>query len=146
MIFKGTLDKVLDGTKTQTRRLVKDGDFLQGPIKLSKYSYSGKYVIRNNRTRFEAKKTYAVQPGRGKKSVGRIKIKSIHKEKLMHISITDCIAEGIETTQAEAEGAHVPEHRQRFAELWDSLYTDPSLKFNAVPPIYVWVLTFELVK
>ena len=146
MIFKGMLDKVLDGTKTQTRRLVKDGDYLTGPIRLSKHSWSGMYVVNNMRTRLEEKKTYAVQPGRGKTGVARIRINIIRREKLMHISITDCIAEGIETTQAEAEGAHVPEHRQRFAELWDSLYTDPSLKFNALPHIYVWVLVFELVE
>ena len=145
MIFKGTIDKVLDGTKTQTRRLVKDDDYYGpssgwfGPERIH-------YVLgKNSRMRFSEARTYAVQPGRGKSSIARIKINKIHKEKLIDISINDCIAEGIETTPGESEGAHVPEHRERFAELWNSLYKDTALKFNAVPHIHVWVLEFELV-
>lgn len=121
MIFSSTFNKVMDGTKTQTRRPVK-----------------------NEKPPWETGKTYAVQPGRGKKSAGRLKVTKIRREKLIDISIVDCIAEGIETTPGEEEGAHVPEHRERFAELWNSLYAKTDYAWSMNPE--VWVLEFELVE
>ncbi len=142
MIFKGTIEQVLNRTKTQTRRPVKSGDFLQGPIKLSKYSYSGEYVIRNNRTRFEVRKTYAVQPGRGKKSIGRIKIKKISREYIQGISDSDLLAEGIEFDYVGSDQLEV--RRRSFINLWDSLYAKTEYRWDNNP--VVWVLEFELVK
>jgi hypothetical protein len=52
MIFQYTLDQVLDGRKTQTRRLVTAG----------------------RPSRWRVGRTYAVQPGRTKKAVARIEV------------------------------------------------------------------------
>ena len=72
MIFQHKLDKVLDGTKTQTRRLAK--------------SIPPKRVGR----------TYSVQPGRGKRGVARIKILGVRRERACEISDADARAEGCE--------------------------------------------------
>lgn len=119
MIFKNTWQKVLDGTKTQTRRLIKSPEC---PYKIGR--------------------VYAIQKGRGKNAIGYILVKNIWVEYLMNISVHDCIQEGIEIL-GEVEGCHVPEYRERFADLWDSLYNDPGLKFNSNPE--VWVIEFELI-
>jgi len=75
MIFK-QYEQVLDGTKTQTRRLVKEGEFIQsGPDdKLTVYidggfAFAGKYPYLNSREKWAVGHTYAVQPGRGKPAI-----------------------------------------------------------------------------
>ena len=124
MIFKDKLcQKVLDGTKTQTRRLVKDGDFMVDfPMPCV---FSG---AKGNRLRFRENQTYAVQPGRGKHAVGRIGIIKIRREGLNAITHDDAQAEGVGRSIAA------------FAELWDSIH--PKGKRWADNP-EVWVLEFE---
>jgi len=63
-------DMIGRGTKTQTRRL------RRGPYKVGG--------------------VYAVQPGRGKKAVGHIRIKRIWQEKLLYMTEDDVRAEGFE--------------------------------------------------
>lgn len=77
MIFSGVLaDKVLDGSKTQTRR----------PSR------------RDVPCRYEAGKTYAVQRKRGTHSVGRIRILSVSGPVLVNpISEADARAEGFDS-------------------------------------------------
>ena len=77
MIFK-QYQQVLDGTKTQTRRPVKEGDEgveLQGSI-------AAVFAHRGSKLKWQVGRTYAVQPGRGKKAVGRIRIIKIRRERL----------------------------------------------------------------
>jgi len=124
MIFKDKLcQKVLDGTKTQTRRLVKDGDsFTHWPMAC---------VFGKTRLRFRENQTYAVQPGRGKKAIGRIGIVKIRKECLNAITYDDAQAEGVGRSIAA------------FAELWDSIHPKGK-RWEDNPE--VWVLEFELVE
>jgi hypothetical protein len=149
MIFSETLPQVLDGTKTQTRRLVKDGDFsVEWPM-VCVFSDN-----KRNRLRFRENQTYAVQPGRGKHAVGRIGIVKIRKERLQDISEDDCRAEGILVPPTHGRFACVipnaitparyimPSPIPYFAELWDSIH--PKGKRWADNP-EVWMLEFELI-
>lgn len=76
MIFRPELVRqILDGRKTQTRRLVEDGK-------------SCRYV------RGQA---YAVQPGRGKPASARILVTSVDRQVLKQLSFEDARAEGFRT-------------------------------------------------
>ena len=78
MIFKPELvTKVLTGEKTQTRR---------------KADYGA--------CRYTVGRDYAVQPGRGKKSVARIRITDEHRELLSLISDEDARREGFDDKAA----------------------------------------------
>jgi hypothetical protein len=74
--------------------------------------------------RYEVGKTYAVQPGRGKKAVGRIRIKR------RWLEITDVISH----QQAMAEGFR---NRREFLESYE--------RINGTNPL-CWAYEFELVK
>ena len=155
MIFQKTHEKVMDGSKTQTRRLVKDGDFSLGWPMMCVFSGA-----KGDRLRFRENQTYAVQPGRGKKAVGRIGIIKIRREKLQEISEEDCRAEGILVPPTHGRYSCVligkdgeclddlpsryimPSPIPYFAELWDSIH--PKGKRWIDNPD-VWVLEFELV-
>ena len=101
MIFR-QWKQVLDGTKTQTRRPVKasqesnrwdiETDVINEVIQ---WLDNGKEYPANMRSIYVVGRTYAVQPGRGKKSVGRIRITKIRRERLGDISDADCLAEGV---------------------------------------------------
>ena len=149
MIFKDELcQRVLDGTKTQTRRLVKDGDFsVKWPMTC---------VFRNDRLLWRENQTYAVQPGRGKKAVGRIGIIKIRREKLQEISYEDIGAEGITrifpvpiNTAYLLTGAKDYDElkqilfRAEFSGLWDSIHPKGK-RWTDNPEVFV--LEFELVK
>jgi len=147
MIFKDELcQRVLDGTKTQTRRLVKEGDFL--------VHWPMTCVFGEKGLRFRVNQTYAVQPGRGKHAVGRIGIIKIRREKLQEISHEDIGAEGLTqvfpvlmNTSYLMTGAKDKNELKRilfraeFAGLWDSIH--PKGKRWIDNP-EVWVLEFEL--
>lgn len=105
MIFKHTIDKVLSGRKTQTRRRVCGA---RGP----------RYAASKG-------KTLAVQPGRGKHGVGRIKITDWRIEHLIDITLADAIAEGFNTID-------------EFMEAWETIHGHRS------PATLVEVLTFKL--
>jgi len=118
MIFAKTADKVLAGEKTQTRRPVKLGESFNG---IEVYSESGtlKWRVWN---------TYAVQPGRTAKSVGRIQLTNIRIERIYQITNADARAEGFSG-------------RDEFARVWKELYPKDGSFFDRV-----YVLEFELVK
>ena len=128
MIFKNELcQKVLDGTKTQTRRLVKDDDFV---VDWPMVCVFRKYKSGNgSRLAFRENQTYAVQPGRGKHAVGRIGIVRIRKQALNAITHDDARAEGVGRSIAA------------FAELWDSIHPKGK-RWKDNPE--VWVLDFEM--
>ena len=102
MIFKEVLlAKVLDGTKTMTRR-----------------SATGR--------RYHVGRDYAVQPGRGKFAVARVRVTGTRTEFLGDISYPDALREGFRSTV-------------QFASYWFDLYGD----FNQSERVQV--IEFELV-
>ncbi len=105
MIFHPDLAaKVLDGTKTQTRR--RSYPYNDGPC------------------RYEVGRDYAVQPGRGKRAVGRILVTDVRCEGIGFLTEDDARREGFEDCAT-------------FYERWRQMY-------GAVDG-FVWVITFELV-
>jgi len=79
MIFsKDHIEKIRDGTKTQTRRL---------------------------KSNYKIGRSYAVQPGRGKRAIPdmRIEILDIWQEKLGEISEEDCREEGYNSSDEYRE-------------------------------------------
>lgn len=148
MIFKETWQQVLDGTKTQTRRPVKPGEYpkIIGPG-LGYPEYPGAIpgtvleVRRiNGYLKWRVGHTYAVQPGRGKKAVGRIRITKIRRERLQEITHRDAMAEGI---KLKATQDPVMEAIRHFADLWNSLYRHP-YRWEDNPE--AWALHIERVK
>src|SRR5690606_10500152 len=113
MIFQHTIVRVLSGQKTQTRRIVKprtitppkdarpdantDGEWLYdawGTQPLTVYSAkpckpgTGFYGLGYTKAhpKYRVGSQYSFQPGRGKKSVGRIEITAIRREDVRQIS------------------------------------------------------------
>lgn len=105
MIFRPELvDRILAGAKTQTRR-----------------------VVRPDRPcRYRPGRTYAVQPGRTRRGVARIRITAVRAERLSRITAADARAEGFDSIPA-------------FFEYWDHLHGPSSNR-----PIDVWVISFVL--
>lgn len=143
MIFR-QWQQVLDGTKTQTRRLVKPGDRLMSFTTFEypddgseRIEHPGVYVQdANGRLRWWTGRTYAVQPGRGKRSLGRRRLLEIRREKLWDISIEDIKAEGVCPI--------VPDNllfRLEWVSLWNSINNKKGTRHQDNP--LVWALTFE---
>ena len=125
MIFAYTWQKVLDGSKTQTRRLVRNGEILDVlPSGNAVRSASG-------RLKWVEGRTYAVQPGRGKRQVARIRINYIYRQRLQEITEDDAKAEGFAS-------------RDEFAQAWNNIHREPCTRWEDNP--LVWVITFELVR
>lgn len=148
------LAKVLAGTKTQTRRPVKDGDEF-----CVDYS-EGSYVVNSRRTRYHMYQEYAACPGRGKPQQGRIYIDWIKREDVRQISGDDIVAEGftsafdffkvwsgfydkpmakmVDNLRARFDGGDPDElHRVLSGELWrrpHDLYQAWALTFRLVTP------------
>lgn len=118
MIFAYTLYQVLCEQKSQTRRLVKPHERLTGEGASVRVEIPGKRVI------YQVGKSYAVQPGRGKKSVARIVITAIRRENVEAISEADAVAEGFLSPEA-------------FMQTWHSIH-------KAKAQQNVWVLEFYL--
>lgn len=92
MIFQHTWQKVLSGEKTSTRRLVKPSSaaITHGGIIHEVFDGS----LKKHYPTYCVGKTYAVQPGRGQKSIARIRITGIRLEDVRNISDEDLRAEG----------------------------------------------------
>ena len=117
MIFAHTLDKVIQGEKWQTRRLVKPGECFE----------DNKRIIKNGRRMYEVGRSYAVQPNRGQKAVARIRLKGLRKETIDKITESDARAEG-------------------FASVGDFLNTWHGIHgFHTDLSSEVWVFEFELI-
>ena len=120
MIFQHTINQVLECRKTQTRRV----------IKAKEVAIRGRYnqiieVVQNGRTKWRVGQTYAVQPGRGKPQVARIRINKINSEHITRISSKDAIAEGFAD-------------RREFLATWKTIHIDKAMDLR------VWVVTFEV--
>lgn len=120
---------ILDGKKTQTRRpcVLYDG-FNMGDS--DEVTPDG-IVYGNLRKKWQIGQVYAIQPGRGKKGVGCLKITAIRREKLHAITDADAIAEGFAG-------------RDEFRAIWELLYPTGEYSWQNNPD--VWVISFELVK
>jgi hypothetical protein len=106
------LAKVLAGTKTQTRRVVKPGEQLWAQ---RDSRFNGGVFTAKRRAKWREGHTVAVIPGRGKHAVGRVLIKEIREDlNVRNISVEDVQAEGFLT-------------REMFLATWIAL-NDPQLE------------------
>lgn len=134
MIFQYTWEMVLAGKKTQTRRLVFEGETSPEPEVVD-----GKLIIRHvskaNRVKWRWQGRYAVQPGRVKKAVAFIEIINIRKERLQELTEADAIAEGIDVPTGESAV-------DAYARLWEEMHGAGAWDRNPL----VWVLEFKVVE
>lgn len=152
MIFAHTWKLVLSGDKTVTRRLAHLNDEGFGPVDEWGHELALKTVGRHindggMRLKWQVGRTYAVQPGRGKKAVGRIRITGIRREQLQDISPEDVKAEGVRfnpDTGYEWLVNCENEWQFQYAVLWNNIHTKPGTRWEDSPD--VWVLSFELVE
>lgn len=165
---KENAEKIMCGDKTQTRRICESEDSIN-PGVLSNGSKVAlrasamvpatavKIVQRDWRIKWVVGQEYAVQPGRGKPAIGRIKITAISREKVQQITAKDSWAEGIRLLKSDyghsrahdevvfPYGRFEQDYKWAFRDLWQSLYAyQPGKRWGDNPE--VWVLTFELVK
>jgi hypothetical protein len=147
MIFQFTWQKVLNGSKTQTRRIVKPNhEYDQWDHKVVSLTIDllplPAHMVGRKTTVYQVGKTYAVQPGRGKAAVGRIEITGIKREDVRDISNEDVRAEGYK-------------HVRDFLHVWCGMH-DPSIengtwgetKLMSRPKerYTAWVIQFKLVE
>lgn len=127
MIFR-QVEEIKSGQKTQTRRVVKDGD--QGWIHHNTGIMTT--VTSNYRTAYKFGGSYAIVPKRGAKAIpdGRIEITAIRQERLQDISEADAQAEGVTDVAA-------------YRALWESINTTPGVRWEDNPQ--VWVYSFRFV-
>ncbi len=126
MLFIHTIDKVLSGEKTQTRRLIKPPNDVpvwnghngeqRAIIGIGKMASMN--VDRWVDVQYAVGKTYAVQPGRGKKSVARIQITGIRKEDVRQICDADIRAEGF-------LDENIAEAHLNFLAVWAGMHDKP---------------------
>ena len=122
MIFQYTLERVLSGKKTQTRRVCR-------PAETAIYAPDQKTILaitHNGRQKWCVGRTYGVQPRHGVAQVARIRLRAIRQEIVGDISPADALAEGFTD-------------RQDFFATWHTMPGDASLGW------WVWVLVFEVV-
>lgn len=88
MQFSETLAAVLDGTKTETRRRKKPGQYLKvGPV--------NQYLIHpSGNTKWTTGQILAVQPGRTIRQVAKIKVLHLWEEDVRDIKLDSAHAEG----------------------------------------------------
>lgn len=139
MIFSRTHEQVLSRDKTQTRRLKKPGDELRRTDGGIPYIYN----TITKRIRYCGGRDYAVQPGRSKHGLGKIRITDIRMEKLQKMSLMDAMAESI-----LPEGTTRPdlptEFIRGFVQTWQRLYLGTPNEWTKNPEVIV--LEFELVE
>jgi len=128
MIFQRTGQWVLDKSpntgepKTQTRRLAMPGDIITSSSG-EPHDHTIFSVERNGRLLYDVGRTYAVQPGRGKHALGRIRLRAIRREPAQDISEDDARAEGFASPEA-------------FRKVWIEMYGRDALE----RPCYVLVI------
>lgn len=121
MIFQHTLEPVLTGQKTQTRRLAKAGE-----TAVYDADHALVEVRANGRVKYRVGGTYAVQPSRNMAAVARIRLLAIEQKRANDVSAAEARAEGYA-------------HPDDFLAAWQAIH---GTNKRSVP---VWVLTFELV-
>ena len=126
MLFRPDLsEKVERGEKTQTRRVVRPGEAAEYDL----VNGTGIVAVRtaSGRLKWIVGGTYANQPGRGKKGVGRIRIVGVYRERLQEIGPEDVKAEGFDSLED-------------FIAAWNEINPRHPCRFEDDPD--VWVLAF----
>jgi hypothetical protein len=131
--------KVIAGLKTQTRRIVKDNEFAcfvngSNLVEVETIDDVGKV-----RVKWVVGKTYAIQPGRGKPTIGHLRLKQIRRESLQAISIKEIWLEGFGNKERKTTN-----EKDWYSGLWDSTNKTKGTRWEDNPD--VWVLTFEVTK
>jgi len=146
MLFKPELcQAILEGRKTQTRRLARGWRDWWG------YNENGDICcVRlggHSRMTWQVGNTYAIQPGRGKKAIGRTPpLVKVRRERLQDISCGGYMYR----SDVQQEGCpFVNDPKQMgldeigwFIGLWDSIHTEKGTRWQDNPE--VWVLEFSL--
>lgn len=155
---------IIEGKKTQTRRLCKSGDnFWRGQVRRTsnRHPTIGKLI-------WEPGREYAVCPGRGKSGIAKFQLLDIRRQRVQDISIEDAEAEGIEInfihegsdmyyspaaqkmlTENHWQFDEIPDREKlqgsygAFAMIWDRLHKNVN---NWLENPWVWALTFELAR
>jgi len=142
MIFRDW-QGVLDGHKTQTRRPKLEGEFL--------VVRDGVKVVlgQSGRGKWRVGGSYAIQPGRGRPSVGRFELVDIREERIQDISEGDVVAEGMRRAYpggpiwlpaSEAVGWFLSAV-DAFRALWDSIWKyRPERHWESNPEVWVLVM------
>jgi hypothetical protein len=143
MLFQHTWKYVVSGQKTQTRRLVHGGDFTE--VDETNPNRPITKVIRTAdagvpKVLYEVGKTYSVQPGIAKRTVGNIRITAIRRQQLQDLSEADALAE-FPLTSPQIDQTDSQWARQTFIETWNKLYPTPGARWQDNPE--VWVIEFE---
>lgn len=139
MIFQHTWKLILDGKKTQTRRLVTPNTGFTAHAE-------GAHVTYTSAGRYEVGKTYAVQPGRGQKAVGRIRIARIGREDVRDISDADVAAEGFGEDKDAFLETWCEMHDPGILRLYTALYRRGWLQDRPAERYDAVVYEFEVVK
>lgn len=142
-------EKILRGEKTQTRRLVKPGEFMNGTIFHQLVQRAPSRPGGIGHVKWSVGRTYSIQPGRTKPGVARIRLTAIRRERVQEIPLDDLLAEGMEISGSEYDDPcdiwdEFIDAEQDYARLWDRLNPRKGTRWADNP--LVWVLTFELVK
>lgn len=162
MIFQHTIDKVLSGEKTQTRRIVEDGQWLAQPIGSVGTAVNGRIILgerplqvvsghewdNTRRIHYEVGKTYALQRGRGMKAEGRIRITGIRREDVRDISEADVKAEGFASYEHFVQTwCHMHDAAAcREADKLKGIHICGAARTRPAERYQAWAITFELVK
>jgi hypothetical protein len=153
MIFQATWQAVLDGSKSETRRIVKPGEWLSDESALGVPVAVYKKPIPYERLKWQVGRTYAIQPGRGQKAVGRIRLLNIRQERLQDITELEAKAEGVKpyfypvkisvTPRGLEQGGYL-NYIKPYRLLWNTIHTKRGERWDDNP--LCWVLRFELVE
>lgn len=125
----GLAESIMRGEKTQTRRPVKSTESAKATEGI--WADQIESVYTNGRLKWMVGKTYAVQPGRGKKAIGHIKITRIRQQRVHDINRVDAVREGFKDMRA-------------FQRKWSDLYDSTQFAWKNNPR--VWVIDFHLVQ
>lgn len=110
MFKKPLAEKVMAGEKTVTRRMPSDNP--RSPWWREECAY-------------RVGRDYAVQPGRGKPQIGRVRMLSVEKVRLGRLTVAEARKEGFDSPEG-------------FEDVWRSMHGPLE------PWIFVWRLEFEV--
>lgn len=149
MIFMpDSIDLILSGRKTQTRRPVKEGEMVAAEghtitavYGQSPYCIAGKHA--QGRLKWQVGRTYTICPGRGKKAVGRLTLRGIRCERVRDVTDIGAALEGIcydPDRAALCYGSTLLEGKtgaEAYLSLWRTLYPKSDLTELC------WVLSWD---
>ena len=145
MQFAHTWQAIIEGRKTQTRRLVKPGDHQsywgnhRAVYNLMVDGVPGDPTESDGRLRWRLYQVLTVQPGRGRKGVGQIRITDLRREDVRDISDGDVRREGYlcreDYLNVWTQMHDNPAHQHLMGDLMAREYQRQGL----VVPEWVWV-------